>query len=181
MRLTIRGKSEPIPESLQRYAEKKLAKLDRLFRRIEEAEIHHAFERGMHIVELTMLGDNVDLRSEERSSDLHAAVDSAIEKIERRVKRFKTRVRDDHRRPSPDKSLDLSEELAPAIEEDETPAPRIVRRKRFPIKPMPADEAARQMELSDHDFFLFLNEETGAYSVMYRRRDGNYGLIEPEL
>ncbi|HSV74093.1 MAG TPA: ribosome-associated translation inhibitor RaiA [Chthonomonadales bacterium] len=178
MRLTIRGKSDPIPESLQRYAERKLAKLDRLFRRIDEAEIRHAFERGIHIVELSMVGDNVDLRSEERSADLHAAVDNAIEKIERRVKRFKTKVRDDHRRPSPEKAVDLSEGVL--MEAEEEPTPRIVRRKRFPIKPMPADEAALQMELSDHDFFLFLNEETGAYSVMYRRRDGNYGIIEPE-
>ena len=135
----------------------------------------------MHVVELSLDGDGRSLRCEERCNDAQAALDNAVEKMERLVKRYKTRVRDGHRRPSADKSFVV--ELPPELEEeaDENSAvPRIVRRKRFPLKPMPIDEAITQIELSDHDFFLFLNDDTGEFNVLYRRRDGDYGVIEAE-
>lgn len=184
MRITIRSKNGTVPGSLKQYAEKRVKKLERYFHNIQAVEIAQATERGQHIIELNMEGDGVFLRSEERCNDLHTAVDNAVEKMERQLKRFKTRLRDGHRRPHPAKEGVMEGSTGPALSEEaeeETQTPRIVRRKVFVIEPMSSEEAARQMELVDHDFFLFLNEDTGQMNVLYRRRDGNYGLIEPEM
>jgi putative sigma-54 modulation protein len=187
MRLNVKSKNGPVTDALRQYAEKKVKKLERYFRRIDTAELEQEIERGQHIVELSLEGDGVFLRSEERCNDIHAAIDNVVEKLESQVKRFKTKARRGHQRPGPVK--EVGAELASSLESGETDEseeegegyrPRIVRRKRFPMKPMPAEEAARQMELLDHSFFLFMNVETGNVNVLYRRRDGDYGLIEPE-
>ena len=131
---------------------------------------------------LSVEGDGVFLRSEDRANDMYAAVDSVVNKMERQIKRFKSKLRHDHDRFSPSKGAVA--DMVSAADQEAAPegpyAPTISRRKRFPMKPMSAEEAARQMELVDHDFFLFHNEETGEVNVLYRRRDGDYGLIEPE-
>jgi putative sigma-54 modulation protein len=184
MRLEVRGRNGAVPDALKQYAEKKIGKLERYFHVIQAAHMEQATERGIHIVELSMEGDGVFLRSEERCNDLYAAVDTAIDKMERQIKRYKSRMRRGHQRPGPVKAA-VAERVAElgeleAGEEEEAHSPSIARRKRFPMKPMSADEAAQQMELVDHNFFLFLNEESGEVNVLYRRRDGDYGLIEPE-
>ncbi len=184
MRLTIKGKNGTIPDAIKIHAEKKVNKLERYFHAPPVANLEEYLERGQHVLELTLEGDGVFLRSEERCSDLHAAVDKVVEKMERQVKRFKTRKRHDHQRPGLIKEA-VADRSAGSSDSDNTDddgayMPRIVRRKRFPMKPMPAEEAALQMELVDHSFFLFHNEETGDVNVLYRRRNGDYGLIEPE-
>lgn len=184
MRINIVDKNGTISEVVRQHAEKKLRKLERYFRNLQSVEIEQTTERGQHVIELNVEGDGVFLRSEERCNDLYAAVDNAVDKLERQVKRFKTRIRRVHQRPGPVKEAvaELTTGLeGEETEEEDTPyAPLITRRKRFPMKPMSGEEAARQMELLGHDFFLFQNEETGQYNVLYRRRDGDYGLIEPE-
>jgi putative sigma-54 modulation protein len=128
---------------------------------------------------LNLEGDGVFLRSEERCNDMYAAVDNAVEKLERQVKRFKGRKRDGRQRPGPVKEQAARAEEAVTAEPDEDEHEiRITRRKRFPMQPMLAEEAARQMELTDHDFFLFQDEGTGNVNLLYRRRTGDYGLIE---
>jgi putative sigma-54 modulation protein len=185
MRLTVRNRNGAVPEKLKQHAQKKVSKLEKYFDRIQSVDLLNASERGLHIVEINLEGDGLFLRSEERSSDLYAAVDTAVDKMERQIKRFKERVRRGRQRPGPIKEVG-AEKAAAALaalqsaQEDEERLPRIVRHKRFPVKPMSAEEAAAQMELVDHDFFLFLNEDSGAVSVLYRRRDGEYGLIESE-
>ncbi len=182
MRISVTGKNGSLPDALKQHVEKKVRKLDRYFRDLQTIEIEHTLERGQYIIELNLEGDGITLRSEERCHDLYAAVDNAVEKMERQVKRFKTRVRRGHQRPGAVKEVTTGLE-ADTLTEDEDSLSQtlhIVRRKRFPMKPMPAEEAARQMELVDHDFFLFQNEETGEFNVLYRRRSGDYGLIEPE-
>lgn len=184
MRLQVKVKNGSVPDALKQYAEKKVNKLERYFHAVQSASMEQALERGQHIVELNVEGDGVVLRSEERCSDMYAAVDNVVDKMERQVKRFKMRQRRGHQRPGPVKAV-AAEHVSDAIgdvatEEDEVYTLQVTRRKRFPMKPMSAEEAARQMELLDHTFFLFHNEETGAVSVLYRRRGGDYGLIEPE-
>jgi putative sigma-54 modulation protein len=182
MRINIKAKAGVVPDQLRDNVDRKTKKLERLFHRVQDAEIVYAVEHGMHVIELSLDGDGTSLRCEERRGDLAAALDNAVEKMERQIKRYKTRVRDGHRRASTDKGFVA--ELPPGVEEEETDedasVPRIVRRKRFPIKPMPLDEAITQIELSDHDFYLFLNDDTGEFNVLYRRRDGDYGVIEAE-
>lgn len=176
MDLTVKSKADEIPLKVRRYAERKASKLDRYFRDLQRLELAVAEERGLHVVELTAEGDGALLRSQERSGDLHAAIGSVISKVERQALRFKARLRDERRKAEP---------TAPgeeAIEEEiDEFAPVIARRKRYALKPMSEDEAARQMELVGHDFFLFRNAETGEISALYRRHDGSYGLIEPDL
>jgi putative sigma-54 modulation protein len=185
MRLTVRSRNGAVPEKLKLHAEKRVAKLEKYFRSIQSVELLNASERGLQIVEINLEGDGIYLRSEERNSDLYVAVDAAVDKMERQIKRFKQRVRRIKQRPGPVKEVG-AEKAAVALAalqesgEEEGHLPRIVRQKRFPVKPMSAEEAAAQMELVDHDFFLFLNEDNGTVSVLYRRRDGDYGLIESE-
>jgi putative sigma-54 modulation protein len=181
MRINIKAKAGIVPDQLRDNVERKTKKLERLFHRVQEAEVVYALEHGMHVIELSLDGDGRSLRCEERRNDLAAALDNAVDKMERQIKRYKTRVRDGHRRPSSDKGFVA--ELPVGLEEEageDGEVPRIVRRKRFPIKPMPLDEAITQIELSDHDFYLFLNDDTGEFNVLYRRRDGDYGVIEAE-
>jgi putative sigma-54 modulation protein len=185
MQIIVKGKNGAvIPNGFREYAEKKLQKLERYFHAIQRVEVQQSTERGQHRVEINLDCDGVFLRGEERKGDLYAALDQVIEKIERQLKRYKTKLRDIHRQPAPEKEATTVAGAASGMEllagEEEAFTPRIVRRKRFPMKPMSSEEAARQMELLDHDFFLFLNEETGEYNVLYRRREGEYGLIEPE-
>jgi putative sigma-54 modulation protein len=186
MQVSVRGKNGAVPEALKQYAEKKVGKLERYFRSVQSAKVEQSTERGgLHIVEICLEGDGVFLRSQERCNDVYAAIDNAVNKMERQAKRFKTRVRHGHQRPGAVKEAGAEKAAEAAVgadssEADEPYRPRIARRKRFPMKPMSAEEAATQMELVDHDFFLFLNEETGETNVLYRRRDGDYGLIEPE-
>jgi putative sigma-54 modulation protein len=186
MHITVKSKAGALPDDLRRHAEKKLAKLERYFRSIENVELEQSVERGQHVVELLVAGDGILLRSQDRCGDPLAAIDNVIEKMETQVKRFKTRVRRSHQRPGAVKELAAELASAPLVaggdgeEDEEFVLPRIVRRKRFPMKPMPAEEAARQMELLDHDFFVFINDVSGQVNVLYRRKDGGYGLIEPE-
>ena len=184
MNIQIKGRNGAVPDALRSYAEKKVGKLSKYFRSVQSAAVEQALERGLHRVELMVEGDGVFLRSEDRCNDMFAAVDNVVDKMERQIKRFKNRLRHDHQRPGP-----IKEAVAEAVansravdheEEGEPYSPRIIRRKRFPMKPMSAYEAAHQMELVSHDFFLFHNEETGEVNVLYRRKDGDYGLIEPE-
>ena len=185
MRLNVRSRNGAVPEKLKEHVSKKIAKLEKYFDGIQKIDLLNGSERGLHIVEINLEGDGIFLRSEERASDLYAAVDAAVEKVERQIKRFRERVKRSRRHPGPVKEAGVAKAAAALAAEseageEERTLPGIVRRKRFPVKPMSAEEAAAQMELVDHDFFLFINEDGGAVSVLYRRRDGEYGLIESE-
>src|SRR5437588_13079924 len=105
MRLTIKAKNGAVPDKVREYAEKKVNKLDRFFGSVQSATMEQSAERGQHILQLSLEGDGVHLRSEERSGDLHAAVDAVVDKMERQVKRFKTRRIRGHQRPGPFKAL----------------------------------------------------------------------------
>jgi putative sigma-54 modulation protein len=170
-------KNTQITDETRLYLEKRLSKLKKQFRHEPEVHYTQGFERGLYNVEVTLNNDGVLLRSQERSSDLHAALDNMVEKLETQWQRYKGKRTDGHRHSSAIKA-----EAEAALEpEEETFVPRIVRRKNFPMKSMTPEEAARQMELLGHDFFVFLDEENGRLAVLYKREDGDYGLIEPSL
>ena len=139
MRLSIKGKNGAFPDALKSLAEKKISKLERFFHGQINANLEQYSERGQHIVELNLEGDGLLLRSEDRSNDLHAAVDTVVNKMERQVKRFKTKQRHGHQRPGPVKEVVAEQVSADLVDGEEPYVPRIVRRKRFPMKPMPAE------------------------------------------
>lgn len=190
MRITVKGKHMEVTDGLKTYAEKKLRKLEKYFHHIQEVQITQSVERQWHVVEVLVQGDGIILRGEERTSDMYASIDQVLEKLERQLQKFKgKRIM----RPR-EETAHLKERLEEAAAEElveEAPAPpepgespldriRVVRTKRFAIKPMAPEEAAMQMELLGHDFFVFANAETEQVNVVYRRRGGDYGLIEPE-
>jgi len=190
MLVTVKGKNVEVTDALKRYAEKKIQKLEKYFREIKEAQVTQSIQRNWHIVEVQLEGDGVLLRGEERSSDMYASIDQVVEKLERRVQRFKGKLygKTTERGPKEREAqrAHAAAEAAGVESIEETPAeeetmPQVVRTKRFPLKPMSPEEAANQMELLHHDFFVFLNQDTEAVNVVYRRKDGNYGLIEPEV
>lgn len=159
---------------LKEYVEKKVAKLDR-YLDVEEARVDLSVENARanshrQVAQLTVRVRGAILRSEERASDMFSAIDAALDKMRRQISRYKTRRQDRWQRSAEEISL-----------EEETTAGEIVRVKRFEVIPMTPEEAIEQMELLGHQFFVFFNPDEGGVNVIYRRRDGNYGLIVPEL
>lgn len=186
MLIGVKGKNIEVTDALRSYLEKKLQKLEKYFHEIKEASVILSVQRGMHMVEVQLEGDGVLLRGEERrGTDMYGSIDQVVEKLETRVKKFKGKLYG----KTTDEGPREKEAIKAAAEEQAfgteiTPGeaegfPTIVRQKRFALKPMTPDEAAQQMELLHHDFFVFRNAETEDVNVVYKRQDGNYGLIEP--
>ncbi len=178
MQITVKGKNMPVTDSLQQYAEKKVEKLGKHFQNLKQAQVITSMQRGMHIVEISLEGDGITLRGEEHSSDMYASIDQVVDKLESQAKRFKGKLAGRVHPGAPPKEHIAAQPDDGVV--DEKGLPQIVRTKKFTLKPMPAEEAAMQMELLNHDFFIFHNTDTDNVSVIYKRHDGDYGLIEPE-
>ena len=183
MNLIIRGKKIELDKPVQTYVSKKISGLNRILPSIIETKVEIYREkakspRNRYIVQITVNSNGTLIRAEEKEADLYAAVDAAVDVIRRQVRRHKDRFYLKSRRSDRHKR-----EVQPsieAIEEGKIPD-KVVRTKRFSVKVMTIGEATEQMELLGHDFFIFLNASTNDINVLYRRKDGNYGLIEPEL
>ncbi|MDH7577969.1 MAG: ribosome-associated translation inhibitor RaiA [Bacillota bacterium] len=177
MKITIRGKNVEVTEGLRDYVEKKLAKLTRYFDHIHEAQVTVFTERGSYVAEVTIPLNSMILRGEEGGGEnLYAAVDQVTDKLEKQVQKYRAKL---YRRFRNQGLKDLITALGEENRKDEEP--KVVRTKRFAMKPMPVEEAILQMNLLGHDFFVFRDAETEQVNVLYRRKDGNYGLIEPEF
>jgi putative sigma-54 modulation protein len=179
MQLQVKGRNLEVSDQIRQYAEDKLAKLDRLVKDPTRVELELAVEKNPsisdnHIAEATVWTKGPVLRAREASGDMKASIDQLVDKLERQVKRYREKRRPrKHDRPD-----DVVPELPPLDLSDEGPA--IVKSKQFAFKPMAPDEAVLQLELVGHDFFVFRNAESEEINVVYRRRDGAYGLIEPQ-
>lgn len=177
MKITIRGKNIEVTEGLRDYTGKKLTKFARYFDHIHEAQVTVYTERGMYVAEVTIPLNSMILRGEEESGEnLYAALDLVVEKLEKQVRKYRTKL---YKRFRNQGLKDLIVALEGENKKEEEP--RVVRTKRFAIKPMQVEEAILQMNLLGHDFFVFANSETEQVNVIYKRKDGNYGLIEPEF
>ena len=174
MKISISGKNLDVSDYMREVAEKKLSKLSRYFPQDTEAQVTLSVERNRHIVEVTIPYEGRILRGEEVSGDMYASLDSVGSKLEKQVERYRTRAAKAQRNTAP-----LAEAPAPMEEEEEDQGPHIVRNKKFEIRPMSEEEAMLQMEMLGHSFFVFENAATGEINVLYLRKDGNYGLIEP--
>ncbi|MCS6860084.1 MAG: ribosome-associated translation inhibitor RaiA [Abditibacteriales bacterium] len=189
MQVIVRGRNVQVTPALKEHAEKKAQHLERYFHRIDEVLVTQRTERNWNITDVTVQAGGLLFRAEERSNDPFVAVDMAMEKLERQMKTFKDR-RATLSREMSNRTLSAAPETAevpPGAEgvtaeaTEGSNSRRIIRRKRFLLKPMPLEEAVMQMELLGHDFFVFSNAETEQVNVLYKRNDGNYGLIEPEV
>ncbi len=184
LEVDIYGRNMDITEPIEAYVDKKVSKLDRYLGNIDQARVDLAFAKSArsaadrHVAQITITGKGYILRAEERADDIYAAFDAALSKMQRRIERYKgKRFRGrGERQPVTDYATVLD---TPIEEED---APIIARRKKFFITPMDELEAVEQMTLLGHeDFFVFFNVNTNSTNVLYKRRDGTYGLIEPEI
>ncbi len=171
MRISISGKNLEISSYMREVAEKKLSKLDRYFPQDTEAQVTLSVEKNRHIVEVTIPHGGRLIRGEETTTDMYASLDNVLDKLEKQIVHNRTRLEKTLRQ---DAFVDL-----PIDEEDEDEGPKIVRFKSFPFKPMSEEEAMLQIDLLGHAFFVFENAETGDINVLYKRKDGNFGLIEP--
>ena len=177
MKFTITEKKIQVSDEIKEYAERKVSKIDRFFRGDAEAFITFSSERGRYKAEVTIENNGTFYRVSEVTSDMHASIDSSCASMERQSRKNKTRLEKRLREGAFDKDPEAS--FLPEPEEDSFD---IVRTKHFPIKPMTVDEAILQMNLLEHTFFAFKNQnEHDAFSIVYRRRDGGYGLISDEI
>lgn len=184
--IDIAARNMRLTDNLRDYVEKKAAKLDRYLQEIEEVRVELSHIKSARnaqdrqVAQITVHGKGFILRSEERTDDIHAAFDTALDKIQRQIDRYKGkhyRGRGDGR--SAAEVVEVAEEELPVDETGEL-LPLIGRRKKFIVLPMTEDEAVEQMRLLGHDnFFIFFNAEQNSIQVLYRRRNGTYGLIEP--
>jgi putative sigma-54 modulation protein len=180
MRLQVKGKNVEVSESIRSYAERKLGKLDNKLAPATQVELELAVERNAsiaanHVAEATIWTKGPTLRAREASGDMKASIDALVEKLERQVIRYRDKRR---RRPGRE---DGGQPMDPTRATPDESAPSIVKVKQFAVKPMTPEEAVLQLELIGHDFFVFQNADTGDLNVVYRRRDGNYGHIEPQV
>lgn len=176
MRVIVTGRNLVITEAIKDQVEKKLGKFDKYFKSDVEAHATFSTQKNNHIVEVTIpLKNGTFFRAEGITEDMYQSIDDAVDKISKQMKKHKTKI---EKRFHANDSIRF-EEIPESTEVYEEQA--IVKTKRFGVKPMMAEEAVLQMELLGHDFFVFLNGDTDEINVVYKRKDGDFGLIEPYL
>lgn len=178
MDITLQARNMELSDSLKEYVNKKLDKLSKYFRYTLQVQVMLRTEKDRQIAEVTIPVNDFILRGEDETDDIYASVDRVVDKLERQIHKYKTKINRKARRSSV-KELQTAPMAGDDDGADDTDEPRIVRSKRFAIKPMHVEEAILQMNLLGHDFYVFTNAETSAMNVVYRRKDQDYGLIEP--
>ena len=188
MEVTVKGRNILVTEALERYAWEKVERVSKFFddeRSASRAEVELTHERNPsvsepEVAEATLFINGTVLKAREASEDMYASIDRMSDKLERQVRRYRGRQIDRWQGHLKNNASGTQGEKQPfVVDEEEEIGARIVRTKQFQMKPMSAEEAVLQMELLDHDFFVFTSADTGDINVVYRRRDGDYGLIEP--
>lgn len=170
MNINVRGKHIDVTPALREHVEKRLGRVTRFFENLRDVNVVLKVEKERHIIEVTIPINGITLRGEESSTDMYASIDMVVDKLEKQLSKHKEKLK--HYR-------------APAFKDDMLPAyagkdeERLVRTKRFTVKPMTVEEAIMQMNLLGHDFYVFSNADTESVNVIYRRKDGDYGLLEP--
>ena len=187
MDVTVKGRNISVTEALERYAFEKVERVAKFFddeRSASRAEVELMHERNPsvsepEVAEATLFINGAVLKAREASQDMYASIDRMSDKLERQVRRYRGRQIDRWHGQIKSSQPESLVEPEPFLVEEEELEARIVRTKQFQMKPMSAQEAVLQLELLDHDFFVFTSADTGDINVVYRRRDGDYGLIEP--
>lgn len=176
MKYIISGHNIDVTEGIKSAIQAKLGKLERYFTDETEVAVTLSVEKDRQKIEVTIPVKGSIIRAEEVSTDMYASIDLIEETIERQLRRYRKKLIDKQKAPKENFTSAYFEE-----EYEDEDAVKIVKSKRFGIKPMDAEEACVQMELLGHNFFVFLNAETDEVNVVYKRKGGTYGLIEPEL
>jgi putative sigma-54 modulation protein len=183
LNMVVKGRRMDVRPDIRDYAEEKVGKVARILNGLAmsvEIELYHERNRSIgdhQVAEVTVYTKGHILRARESASDMKAAIDKVAGKLERQARKFKEKVVDRHiGKMAPATSAAVPPEVEPA-----EPERLVVKKKRVDLKPMSEEEAILQLELLGHDFFLFASDETGATNVLYRRRDGDYGMIQTRI
>ncbi len=173
MRIQVTGRNVEVTDELSSYAQEKIGKLERYFDGIQDAQVIFSEQKNVKNCEVTLKASGKIVRAEYKGSEFMEAVDFVAEKLERQVRKYKEKFRD--------KKKEAGRDIEPVfVEQEKTQPPsKIVRVKEVPIKFMNFDEAIMQMDLLSHDFFVFINPESKKMNILYRRKDGNMGILEP--
>jgi len=182
MKLIIKGKHMDVTESIEGYVKKKMEKLDKYFDQIMDATATVSTEKNRQIFEVTLQAKKAIIRAEEESDNLYTSIDSVVEKLERQIIKYKEKLYSkSFSEQIRTKEIGLYENKDSEAETQDDEDVKIVKIKKFVFKPMSPEEASLQMELLGHSFYVFNNEVTNQINVIYKRKDGNFGLIEPEI
>ncbi|MDO4178365.1 MAG: ribosome-associated translation inhibitor RaiA [Phascolarctobacterium sp.] len=174
MNVIVKGRNIEVTPALKEYVEKKISKVVKQFKAVDEVVAVLKVAKGDHTVEITVPAKGILLRAQETSRDMYSSIDLVCEKIERQIHKYKTRLAKRKYNNFAD-HVEISEALP---EDDDV---EIIKSKKFAMHPMTPEEAIVQMNLLGHDFFVFYDPDEGATCVVYRRKDGKYGLLTPEL
>ncbi|MGY3777209.1 ribosome hibernation-promoting factor, HPF/YfiA family [Isobaculum melis] len=182
LKFNIRGENIEVTDAIRNYVEKKVSKLERYFTNTPEATAHvnlKVYSDKTAKVEVTIPLPYLVLRAEETSPDMYASIDLIVDKLERQIRKYKTKINRKSREKTA-KGLEFFVSETQGVTEDNGVDLDIVRTKRLSLKPMDSEEAVLQMDMLGHNFFIFEDAETNGTSIVYRRKDGKYGLIETD-
>lgn len=178
-RYNVRGENIEVTQAIRDYVEKKIGKLEKYFTNVPESTAHvnlKVYSDKTAKVEVTIPLPYLVLRAEETSPDLYGSIDLVVDKLERQIRKYKTKINRKSRETALDKAVIF--EANEEVETNNEPDLEIVRTKRLSLKPMDSEEAVLQMNMLGHNFFIFEDAETNGTSIVYKRKDGKYGLIE---
>ncbi|MBS4535769.1 ribosome-associated translation inhibitor RaiA [Clostridium sp. D2Q-14] len=176
MDIIISGKNMQVTEGLRETVNRKLDKLDKFFQKGARVKVTMTVEKNRQIIEVSVPFSSAIIRAEEETEDMYTSIDKVVDLLERQIRKHKTKL---ERRKNNGRTIRF--ENIPEYKEDEDDEPKIVKTKKFAMKPMDDEEAILQMELLGHNFFVYKHADTNETNVIYKRKDGNYGLIEPEI
>lgn len=165
-------------DALKSYAAEKLERVKKYIDEPIAAQVFLTVEKIRHMAEVTLTAKGITIKAAEETNDMYAALDAVIDKIERQLRRYKERLKD-HKPSTDTRSLEVQKSIVTAESIEQQVAPVIIPSKTISIKPMSVEEAVMQMDLMHKDFLVFTDSSTESINVVYRRKDGNYGLIEP--
>ncbi|MCD5410038.1 MAG: ribosome-associated translation inhibitor RaiA [Clostridiales bacterium] len=177
MKITVSGKNVAVTSALRNMTESKLSKLDKYFAKEVEAKVTLSVEKNRQIIEVTIPINGAFLRAEEVTDDMYTSIDKVMDKLVRQLRKHKTKLENRTNKYETIRFENISRVDANENENES----KIVRTKRFAMKPMSPEEAVLQMELIGHSFFVFANADSDEVNVVYKRKDGNFGLIEPHF
>ncbi|MFC4811604.1 ribosome hibernation-promoting factor, HPF/YfiA family [Paenibacillus sp. GCM10023250] len=181
MKYNIRGQRILVTDALRDYVEKKLSRLEKYFEAPSTSEsiVTLSVTKGVHAVEVTIPLPNAMLRAEEKREDMYASIDLVVDKLERQIRKHKTKINSKFRKDSGIRTMFNDEGSAVRVLDEEDDY-ELVRTKRFQLKPMDVEEAILQMNMVGHSFYMFANSDTNEVNVVYRRSDGRYGVLEAD-
>lgn len=175
MNITVNGRNVEVTPALKKYAEDKIGRFDRYLTKITEAVVTLSVQKHMHKAEVQIKANGTHLQAESVTEELYASIDEVVDKLDRQIKKLKDKLAGKRKG---EKTV-RGEEAPPMVEEPASDEKLIIAREQQDLKPMPPEEAAMQLSMDDRDFFVFNNAESGNVNVIYKRKDGNIGLIEP--